>query len=276
MQGIFFDINLAGQRLRIRAGNAHPEHRYIWRAERHCHGEYELHIILSGHARVEIGTKVQNLHPGQALIIAPGKYHMVASNDGELERFSLLITVPKGELAENLAAAVEQFRVFDVPGKLQKQCEEYYYETEAVNIYRRELQHALLNQILIGLLRQIGIQQEQVKSGVVANDLERRSIIDDFFGDSLRKGAGQEELAARLHLSTRQLARVLQKDYGMSYREMLARSCMDRAAWLLRTTELPIPRVAEQVGYRSESAFYKVFFKEFGMTPLHYRRQNHE
>ena len=41
-------------------------------------------------------------------------------------------------------------------------------------------------------------------------------------------------------------------------------------------TKKAVLEIAEQVGYHSESAFYKVFFKQYEMTPQQYRREQEE
>ena len=47
---------------------------------------------------------------------------------------------------------------------------------------------------------------------------------------------------------------------------------MAEAARLLRTTELPICQIAASMGYENRTQFYKVFRREYGLTPLEYRR----
>jgi AraC-like DNA-binding protein len=47
---------------------------------------------------------------------------------------------------------------------------------------------------------------------------------------------------------------------------------MHRAATQLDETSEPIIRIAEGVGYTSESAFNKAFSKEMGVAPARYRR----
>ena len=47
---------------------------------------------------------------------------------------------------------------------------------------------------------------------------------------------------------------------------------MKKAAELLATTKLSVAEVAEQVGYMNQSKFASVFKKQFGLSPLEYRR----
>ena len=92
-------------------------------------------------------------------------------------------------------------------------------------------------------------------------------------GDLIHNSFVVEDLAREVHLSKSQLNRLLKEHYGMTFREKLLKTRMDRASWLLKHTEKPIDEVADAVGYRSESAFYQVFRKEFSITPEKYRFQ---
>ena len=81
------------------------------------------------------------------------------------------------------------------------------------------------------------------------------------------------ELAVQMGMSPRQLVRVLQEQLGMTFRQKLLRARMDRAAWLLRTKDMPLEVIIGEVGYASASAFYQVFRKAFSMTPMKYREK---
>ena len=47
---------------------------------------------------------------------------------------------------------------------------------------------------------------------------------------------------------------------------------MKKAAELLKNTNLPVSKIAEQVGYMNQSKFAAVFKKQMEMAPLEYRR----
>ena len=58
----------------------------------------------------------------------------------------------------------------------------------------------------------------------------------------------------------------------MSFFDYLTRLRMRNARTLLATSTLPVPMIAERVGYQSDLSFVKAFKKLHGMTPRAYRR----
>lgn len=275
MEHAFFSVELGAQQLRLQPGKGKPEQRYYWHSQRHCHGEYELHILLSGNARVEVGDVTHKLSAGMGLLIAPGQYHS-PMGEGSLERFSLLLSVPEGVLLQQLRCQVEKSCIFPVPEDICRGCGDYFYEAEAKNAYRREAQQAILTRLLIGVFRGVGVQPLGTAAGEPLQHMARGAFIDDYFEKHIAAEGSKEELAGKLYLSQRQLARQLQKDYGMGYREKRICARMDYAALLLRSTDQAVLQIADQVGYRSESAFYRVFSRQYGMTPKAYRKANRQ
>ena len=96
--------------------------------------------------------------------------------------------------------------------------------------------------------------------------------IDNFFERNFPEKNGRAVLAEQLHLSKRQLDRILNAQYGMGFQEKLIQTRMDHAALLLRTTEQTVQDIIGAVGYNSVTAFYKAFRDAFSMTPQQYRQ----
>lgn len=63
--------------------------------------------------------------------------------------------------------------------------------------------------------------------------------------------------------------------YGQNISVYLREIRMNKAGELLATTRLSVAEIAEQVGYLNQSKFASVFKKQFGVSPLEYRRSRH-
>ena len=47
---------------------------------------------------------------------------------------------------------------------------------------------------------------------------------------------------------------------------------MQEAARLLKSTDLPVSKIAASLGYENRTQFYKVFQKEYQIVPTEYRK----
>jgi transcriptional regulator GlxA family with amidase domain len=81
-----------------------------------------------------------------------------------------------------------------------------------------------------------------------------------------------EDLAARAAVSVRTLNRQFQAQTGTTPLQWLLRARIRRAQALLEASELPVDRVAREVGFRSAVAFRARFKQVLGTTPTAYRR----
>ncbi|OLS42200.1 AraC family transcriptional regulator [Bacillus sp. MRMR6] len=79
------------------------------------------------------------------------------------------------------------------------------------------------------------------------------------------------EMAAYFRYHPNYISAVLKKATGKSFKELLQIQRLNKAAQYLSNTDLPIPDIAEEVGYSSVSFFYKKFNEVFDQTPKAYR-----
>lgn len=78
-------------------------------------------------------------------------------------------------------------------------------------------------------------------------------------------------LARRYSYSTTYLSELIHDRCGKTFTELVAEQRMERAAMLLRATQLPVREVARQVGYAGTSNFYRAFRAQFGCGPAEWR-----
>jgi AraC-like DNA-binding protein len=81
-----------------------------------------------------------------------------------------------------------------------------------------------------------------------------------------------DELASALGTSRSVLAERFARFLGESPLAYLARWRLQLAARMLQTTHRFIGQIAADVGYTSQAAFNRAFKREFGLTPVAYRR----
>jgi len=268
-----YELSLWEETLFVRAGDGQTMNTHTWDTQRHNNADYELHVLLEGACSLDVEHNTYILRPMQAVLISPGRYHHPRTKPGAFERFTLNFTVADGKLLEALQFHVPVCQVLTLPEHIIAICRSIIYEGAAGNAFRRELIHALLTQLMISILRLAGISEQPDAEKHTYSAQDRIGTIDSFFEKHMSDRAGEALLAQQLHLSKRQLARVLQKNYGMSFRQKRICTRMEHAAWLLRSTSQHISEISGCVGYSSETAFYQAFRKHFHLTPQQYRAQ---
>ena len=82
-----------------------------------------------------------------------------------------------------------------------------------------------------------------------------------------------EELATRVGLSRSALGERFNELLGAPPMQYLARWRTSLAARLLRESDVPVLRVATDVGYESEAAFNRAFKRELGLPPAAWRKR---
>ncbi len=265
------ELKLGPNKLLLRQSDRMHLNRHAWCSNRHNNADYELHIILKGCCLVDVEDHQHPMQEGQAILIAPGQYHRPQTLPGEFDYYSLSFSLSEGPLYESLHQYVPSCKIFSTTPEIAATCRNIYFEMAAGNPFRQELLQALRTQLFLYTLRQLNLAEKPPAISQTPSEKERTEMIDNFFEHHMADRAGSEKLADQLHLSRRQLARVLQEYYGMGFQQKLIHTRMDHAAWLLRSTDKKVSEVAGAVGYTSEAAFYQVFRHHFSMTPQQYR-----
>jgi AraC-like DNA-binding protein len=88
----------------------------------------------------------------------------------------------------------------------------------------------------------------------------------------MKEGVTLSEIADEVYLSKRQVSRIISKEYGCSLPELINNKRLKAAEILLRTKNLSVARVADEVGISSSGYFYTLFKAKYGVTPLQYRK----
>ncbi|MGN0372720.1 MAG: helix-turn-helix domain-containing protein [Enterocloster sp.] len=82
-------------------------------------------------------------------------------------------------------------------------------------------------------------------------------------------------LAETYGLSPNYFSSVFKKKAGCNFVSYLTKTRIEKSKQLLLETDLTVQKIAEKVGYYSNSFFIRAFKKQENITPLEYRKSKH-
>lgn len=99
--------------------------------------------------------------------------------------------------------------------------------------------------------------------------LRARDLMDRSYAEPLDVAT----LARAAHVSESHFIRTFRDTFGETPHRYLQRRRVERAAWLLRTTERSVTDICLGVGFTSVGTFGRVFRDIMGETPTQHRRR---
>ena len=138
---------------------------------------------------------------------------------------------------------------------------EVYYR--AADGPQSRLLHEMIEQVMDVACPQWREEAEQVK--IIRE-------IHDHLTEHMEQRVTIEELAHQYLINPTTVKTVFKEVYGNSLAAHMKEHRMEKAASLLRETDLSVAEIAGQVGYESQSKFTAAFKEQFGLLPTAYRR----
>lgn len=133
-----------------------------------------------------------------------------------------------------------------------------------------------INQLTMGLLFLTLTEYTDTLSQSKSSSYEQKLVLSVLkYIEHNYKDGTLEYISGQHHLAPYTLSRILKKQTGNSFKELLVRQKMLRAAWLLTNTSLSTEEIFHAVGYENSSYFHKKFRKIYHQTPKEYRNSNH-
>lgn len=233
----------------------------------HTHPYYELHVACEGMFQFTVGGAVYLLPSGGACLIAPGMFHnrrSIKGGTGAAFGLQLLEGATPLDGEKPFWQVKNDREVAICAAGIQR-------ELQGRRPGYRQAADAWATLLVLTLLREKQAGQElhlQMDSG----DEARASRIDSYMADHMCRTPNAGELAALLHITPRQLERVMRRLYGMTFSRRLRLIRLSNARHLLLTTDLTMEQIALRCGFSGVAVFSAAFRAEVGDTPSRWRR----
>jgi transcriptional regulator GlxA family with amidase domain len=115
--------------------------------------------------------------------------------------------------------------------------------------------------------------QAQFSAGLAGQEAEQSGIraLQGWIADRLDQDLSVATLAARVHMSQRNFARVFSRSVGVSPGAYVQASRLERARLLLVTTDLRLEELARRCGFGSANGLRRAFAQNLHVSPTEYR-----
>lgn len=128
-----------------------------------------------------------------------------------------------------------------------------------------------INSITMGL---IFLHLINCTEKLVSADADERLMVRVLrFIEKNYKEGSLTDLSQELHYDISTLSRIIKKETGKNYTDLVREKRLSQACFFIETTDMNIDEIAALVGYENVSFFYRVFKKTFGISPKKYRKK---
>lgn len=244
------------------------------------HFEYEIILVTQGEVSATIGHRTYRLGRGSLVFVGRLESHSFLIRQVPYARYvsifssdKLLENIRDNRLLSIFICRPESFRHVitldeDILARLEPLFEQLCREYRDQAPFYLSKCASLLNLLLIELYRyDPGAFPEWSNSSTQTAVVAAQRYMAENFRRPLTLG----EVAAHTFVTPHTLSLAFGKTIGMTFKEYLLLLRIAEAKRLLVSTDLPVARLAEQVGYCNVNNFIKIFRDRVGTTPLQYR-----
>ena len=143
------------------------------------------------------------------------------------------------------------------------------------NLLEDEPNRRSINQITMGLLF-LSIINHSEKISISEKSYDQQITLETLrYIDTFYKNATLTEFSIQKNLDIYTVSRIIKKQTGKTFKNLLETKRLEQACFLLKNTPLTIEEIAYNVGYENISFFYRLFQKTYGMSPRKFRLSDH-
>ncbi|RYU69593.1 AraC family transcriptional regulator [Aliivibrio finisterrensis] len=258
------------------------ESNYHW----HFHNEYELVLFRKSNSRGMIGHFEGEIDDNTLWLIPPKTPHALEVPDNDLDDATCekhIIWLPKDWIENMIFSCVELRKMDELLKRSSKGI--CFSKASAEKVYKL-IEKLFIGSILddLGYLIQIFgvlcsdkettlLQSFSKQTAIDSEAKEKIDVVCQYIDEHYQNTITLLDVADHLCMSESSIHRLFQSHFSESFSQYLKKFRLNHAANLLTHSSLPIGIVAEQVGYRNQTNFNRLFKDYKQLTPNQYRKK---
>lgn len=230
-----------------------------------------IHHVISGKGKYVVNDVEYNLSKGDTFLVYPDtKVSYTADTSEPWEYFWLGISgVFLSEFMKFSKFSKENPVIYnenELSYKIAKQLMNIY--NSYGNGYEKEIKMIGLTYVLLSYFME--------KDTGYTNDIHDNYVIGarEYIELNYSTNITVKDVASKLNISSSHLYRIFSKKFGSSPAKYINKLRMERASFLLKSTNLTVAEISNSTGFENQLYFSSVFKKAKGISPSEYRRKS--
>lgn len=245
-------------------------HKGLWDMGVHQHTDLEMSIVLDGNGLLEVNNETYAIQSGHIIFIPSQIPHRFQTT--ESIRFGVIqvdgLIGEEKQLFSQLSD--DRLMIFKLSFFALKEYDALF--RSGLKMISEPLQRK--DEILSAWLRLLMLFVYQHKFSVY----EKPAVVAaaEFIRNNLKEEIQIAQLANDARLSEVSFRKLFKETYGLSPKKYHQDCRLAEAKWVLRSTDDPIERIAELVGFSSIHSFSAWFKRCEGLSPTNWRKEQNQ
>lgn len=253
---------------------------------KHRHNYLEFMYVYGGEMTTVIDDREIVIKQGELLLLNQNIEHSIKYTNENDIIFNFII---KPEFLEFLSGMAEEHNevftfIFEALYSYDNKGEYLIFKVsnnevvrshvEAIitNIYQPQFNHSFTLKLLVGLLLTELMNNPDLIETYESDNYNKLIIVAILKYITLNfKEGSLAVLSKQIHQPDYKICKLIKEYTGVTFKQLVQNERLKAAANLLKTTNLPIVEIMQEVGYENITYFYKIFKEKFKITPSIYR-----
>ena len=257
-------MRIMGTNFGSRAAFQHQIYNKVYKISNHIHQYAELVIMLEGEMRITVDEKEELIKAGEAAFIFPFQTHKMSSKSTNKLAMYLFSPATMVSFMKKHDGNVGESSVFKPKESTLAVFREKILNSKDFSLYNVK---GFLYLALDDYLSQIPLRKSIGGTNVV-------SKVITYTNEHFTEPITLDSVASALGYSANYLSHCIQKLYGLNFSTILASLRIERARYLITSSDKTTTEIGYECGFGSERTFYRCFNELAGMSPKAYRNQN--
>ena len=241
----------------------------------HWHMKHELYYLMNGTTKYLVGEKPYFLQKGNLIFIPKGTLHHTDSEEC-LNTERLLMNFDDDFIPERYMPFIEELSADNfvyIPPEHTAEIEELFLKIEEEFTKQDPHSQQMLELYTIQLIVLISrLREKEPRLNLNSYDSQIYAI-SKYIRKNYRSGLTLDSLSEQFAIGQSYLSRRFKKELGIGISDYISYVRILHSEQLLKTTDYPITRIAEECGFNDSNYFSTVFKHMKGVTPYKYRKQ---